>query len=255
MRFKRRSLQALFSFSLVLFTPSCISAAEENTSAATASSGLTLKKGQVLSVVMPANNPDGETARKDYYDQAFTLAGQYGLKRETMLKIDDIIISDYKPGAAIFYSYPDAASEKSLGDDPTWPAIKALRPAAWEELKIFTATVGEDLNLQFDPAKSYTLVIAWLNPDNPDDYQNYLKGIEGAVAEAGGRFVYKMYDPQFESHASGPEAPGQLTFVEWDTLGGFAQARNNPEYQAASKRYFQSGVSKVEFYRLSVPSR
>ncbi|WP_422345914.1 DUF1330 domain-containing protein [Parasphingorhabdus sp.] len=241
------SLSAAF-----VFTPACSKSTQEAPNQATAAAtSLKLKKGQVLSIILPQAKADASEARQQYYKQAFTLGAKFGLQREAVLAMDDVIISDYKPSGLIFYSYPDAASEKGLSSAPEWPAIKAMRPGIWQELKIYTAELDSDLDLNFDPDKSYTLVVAWLNPENPDDYQRYLKGIEPAVAAAGGRFIYKMFNPQYEANGSTNTntAPGQLTFVEWDTLDGFTKVRTSAEYKA-NARYFGTGTTKVEFYRM-----
>ncbi len=240
------SLSAAFTF-----TPACSQSTQEAAAkSVVAMDSLTLKKGQFLSIILPQAKPDETAARQEYYKKAFTLGARYGLQREAVLAMDDVIISDYKPSGLIFYSYPDAGAEKGLSNAPEWPAIKAMRPKIWEELKIYSAELKSDLNLKFDPSKSYTLVVAWLNPENPGDYQRYLKGIEPAVTAAGGRFIYKMHNPQYEANSITNSAPGQLTFVEWDTLDGFTKVRGSAEYKANS-RYFGSGTSKVEFYRMT----
>ncbi|OAN97538.1 DUF1330 domain-containing protein [Parasphingorhabdus sp.] len=213
---------------------------------------LFLKKGQYLSITLPEAKTSEEAtqARGNYYKTAFPLGSKFGLKREAALKIDNVIISDYTPSSLIFYSYPDKQSAAGLSAHPEWPAIKATRPAIWKELNIFGAELTEDIDITFDPAKSYTLVIAWRKQDS-DGYDQYLRGIEPAVQRFGGKFIYKMFNPAIESNAASAIAPSQLTFVEWDTLDGFSKVRASDEYKA-SVPYFQAGVKKIEFYRMSV---
>lgn len=251
-----RAIAVMLSLSAAfVITPACSKPNQETpTQSATATTALKLKQGQVLSIILPQAKADASEARQQYYKQAFTLGAKFGLRREAVLAMDEVIISDYEPSGLIFYSYPDAASEKGLSSAPEWPAIKAMRPGIWQELKIYTSELDSDLDLNFDPDKSYTLVVAWLNPENPDDYQRYLKGIEPAVAAAGGRFIYKMYNPQYEANGPTDIAPGQLTFVEWDTLDGFTKVRGSAEYKANS-RYFGTGTTKVEFYRMKTRPR
>lgn len=217
-------------------------------------SQLILQKGQYLSITMPEakTSEEAKKARQHYYKSAFPLGSQFGLKRETALKIDTAIISDYKPSAVIFFSYPDRQSEAGLAAHPEWPAIKATRSSIWKELNIFSAELTEDLAITFDPAKSYTLVIAWKKDEDPEGYDRYLKGIEPAVKRFGGKFIYKMFNPKSETNAPSTIAPSQLTFVEWDSLDGFAKVRASDEYKANVPN-FQSGVKKLEFYRMSVP--
>ena len=214
---------------------------------------LNLKKGQYMSITLPEakTSEQATKARQAYYKTAFPLGSQFGLKREAALQIDNAIISDYNPSSVIFYSYPSRQAEAGLADHPDWPAIKATRPSIWKELNIFSAELNQDLNITFDPSKSYTLVIAWKKDDDPDGYDTYLKGIEPAVERFGGKFIYKMFNPTSETNTASAPAPSQLTFVEWDTLDGFAKVQTSDEYKA-SVPYFQSGVKKLEFYRMSV---
>ncbi len=212
---------------------------------------LDFKKGQLLSFVVPQTREDGDTARKAYYDKAFPIAEKLGYKHEATLRVRDKIISDYDPSGFLLYSWPGADALRAFEADPAWPAIKASRPDAWSELKIYTDELEQDLTLSFDPAKTYTVVVAWLKPGKEADYARYLDGITEAVNAAGGRFIYKMKNPVFENHASSPAAPQQLTFVEWDDLEGFAKVRQSDAYKQ-NQQYFASGVDHVEFYRLAL---
>ncbi|MEP2988077.1 MAG: DUF1330 domain-containing protein [Parasphingorhabdus sp.] len=242
--------------SLSLFAASCVTA-QQNTDAkqqiAVQATQLKLKKGQYLSITLPEAKTSEEAtkARQEYYKTAFPLGSKFGLKREAALKIDTAIISDYKPSGVIFFSYPDKQSEAGLAAHSKWPAIKASRPNIWKNLNIFSTELADDINITFDPAKSYTLVIAWKRDEDPDGYDKYLKGIEPAVERFGGKFIYKMHNPSSEFNSASATAPSQLTFVEWNTLDGFSKVQASDEYKA-SVPHFQSGVKKLEFYRMSV---
>ncbi|GAA0474882.1 hypothetical protein GCM10009096_15580 [Parasphingorhabdus litoris] len=249
----RSALTLISTFTIAMAMPSYSLVAQPSSSqeSEAANPRLTVAKGQYLSIIMPEEKEDGDAARQVYYRQAFPLGQKFGLKRETQLKMDSIEFSNYKPTGLVFFSYPDQESEKQLTSQPEWPAIKAQRPEAWNELRIYSAAMREDLNLSFDPAKYYSLVVAWTNPDKPEDYQRYLSGIEKAVHSAGGRFIYKMKNPKMEAHATSLNAPSQLTFVEWDAPNGFAKVQKTEDYKASAP-YFRSGVTKVEFYYMSV---
>ncbi|MEM9616651.1 MAG: hypothetical protein AAF936_01725 [Pseudomonadota bacterium] len=209
-----------------------------------------VKKGEVLQLIAPQARTDGNSARQAYYDKVFPIAESLGYERLGQLNVKQKVISDYNPGAFIFYSWPDEEAEDGLYSRPDWPALKAVRPEAWTELKIYSDTLDQDLTLNFDPAKQYTVVVAWFDPAHPGDYERYLSGIENAVTREGGRFIYKMRRPRFEAHASSLDAPGQITFVEWDSNDGFARVQKSDEYKANAK-FFNSGLESFEFYWLA----
>lgn len=256
MNIRIATLKTTALVSMSLLAAGCATAqpsSTENQTPMPQSAHLVLKKGQYLSVTLPEAETTAEAtqARQNYYKAAFPLGAKFGLKREAALAIDDVIISDYKPSSLIFFSYPDKQSEAGLAAHPEWPAIKASRPMIWKTLNIFSAEVEKDIAITFDPAKSYTLVVAWKKDDNATDYDKYLKGIEPAVERFGGKFIYKMRNPVSETNHPSAKAPSQLTFVEWDNLDGFSKVQTSDEYKA-SVPYFQSGVKKLEFYRMSV---
>lgn len=255
---KKISLLQTISFVGLCLCSTNIANAQQKTdtkqSPMTQAVNLKLNKGQYLSIILPEAKKTQEAveARQDYYKAAFPLGSRYGLKQEAALKMSNIIISDYKPTGVIFFSYPNKQSEAQLAAHPQWPGIKATRPSIWKELNIFSAELAEDLDITFDPSKSYTLVVAWKKEEDPEGYDKYLKGIEPAVQRFGGKFIYKMFNPASETNQPSSQAPSQLTFVEWDTLDGFSKVQASDEYKA-SVPYFQSGVKKLEFYRMVVP--
>ncbi|MEM8725773.1 MAG: hypothetical protein AAGE86_09665 [Pseudomonadota bacterium] len=209
-----------------------------------------LEAGQVLQLIAPQARAKGGAARQSYYRAAFPIAESLGYQRLGQLNVKQKVVSDYDPGAFIFFSWPDERAANEFASHPQWPAIKETRPAAWDELKIYNSVLESDLQLTFDPAKHYSVVVAWFDPDNPSDYDRYLTGIESAVDRAGGRFIYKMRNPTFEAHASAPTAPGQITFVEWNSPDGFAEVQKSEEY-LAHRQYFGSGLERFEFYWLT----
>jgi uncharacterized protein (DUF1330 family) len=211
---------------------------------------LNLKKGQVLSIVAPVTKRGGKKALDEYYSRVFPIAGKLGLKRVVQLDVGDKVVGDFDPEALLFFSWPNAEAEQQLYAHSDWPELKALRPKAWKELRIFSDVLEEDLNLTFDPDKYYTVAVAWINPENPTDYDQYLAGIEGDLHKIGGRFIYKMINPRFEKHASNLPAPGQLTFVEWDTKAGLSKLGSTDAYKN-NVHFLSSGVVGFELHRIA----
>lgn len=256
-----RALKALLAcFILTSMVSSCTSLAQDSAPQAAADSAeqpaapveITLEKGELLSIisVIPKTGDDADAARAEYYATAFPLAQQYGLKREGQLRVIAAPVGKHDSKGIIFFSWPSLAAEASLEKEAAWPGIKALRPKAWEDLRIFTKELDEDLTLSFKADKTYTIAMAWTNPENPNDYDIYMDGIKEAVAEVGGRFMYKMFDPKFESHKLKDGAPGQVTLVEWDTPEGLANFGDTQGFKDNVK-YLTSGVTRFEILALS----
>ncbi|MDY7099531.1 MAG: hypothetical protein SXU28_15460, partial [Pseudomonadota bacterium] len=198
---------------------------------------------------------DGRNAARKYGQTAFPLAQPHGFKRLGQLNVHRKVVSDFAPQAFSFYSWPSQEASNAFEAEPKWPEVKATRPEAWSELKVYSIELEQDLNLSFSPDKHYTVLVAWLKSDEAmADYTRYLKGIEPAVNRAGGKFIYKMFGPTLETHASDPTAPHQMTFVEWDTDNAFENVQKMDEYKA-HQQYFSKSMKRFEFYWLTPSTR
>ena len=254
---KHRPLK-LACFSLAFLATSC--ATTEPTppppnAAKTAPLTLTYTKGQLISLII-IDAKDGEAAaaaRANYYDTAFPMATPFGLKRDAGMTIAMTMVGKFKPEAVGIFSWPSQTASDELSAQSGWPAIKATRPAGWDELAIFTAPITQDMALTFDPAKAYTIAVAYINSDNPADYDRYMAGIEPSLNGLGGRFIYRMINPVTESHRSGHDGNVQVTLVEWDSADLISKFTSTSGYKANAD-YFASGITGFEFHQI-VPAQ
>lgn len=250
------SLAATITLALTAGGITLTAASQAQSSAATQSPAergfsISLERGEVLQIFAPEAAEEGANARREFYQSVIPIVEGFGFQRLGQLNVSQRVISDYNPGAFIFFSWPNLAASQRIEATPEWPSIQATRREGWDELKIYGLVLEENLNLQFDPDKHYTVVVAWLDEENASGYSRYLEGIEPAVERAGGRFIYKMRGPMIETIASEPVAPGQITFVEWESTDGFDRVQQSPEYRA-HQQYFGSSVERFEFYWLEV---
>ncbi len=213
---------------------------------------LSYKKGQVVSfvAVVGQEGAQADAARNTYYKSAFPIANQFGFQRDAQFNVQAVPVGTFKPQVIIIYSWPDAEAEKAFNAHPDWPAVKATRATVWDELRVYNDVLKEDLTLTLDASKTYTLAAAWINLENPDDYAKYLSGIQTAVSQAGGRFIYTMHAPGFETHSAPFTGPDQLLLVEWDTPGGLDKFGKSADFKANAK-YLGSGTSRFELSVLS----
>ena len=213
---------------------------------------LQFKKGQLLSIVSIVSSPNEDAKKfvKEYYNTAFPLGEKHGLKREGQLRVLASPVGAHKSQGIVFYSWPNKEAEQSFEAEAAWSSIKALRPKAWEELRIYTQEVEQDMALTFYPDKTYTLAMAWTNPENPDHYARYMDGIKASAESVGGNFIYKMFDPKFESNLIKDGGPEQVTLVEWDTPQGL-QAFGKTDGFNQNAHYLKTGVTRFEILALS----
>ena len=216
---------------------------------------LTYTKGQLISlIIIDAKDGEAATAARDnYYATAFPMATRFGLKRDAGMTIAMTMVGKFKPEALGIFSWSSQAASDELSAQSGWPAIKATRPDGWDELAIFTAPITQDMSLTFDPAKAYTIAVAYINSDNPADYDRYMAGIEPSLNELGGRFMYRMINPVSEFHRTTHEGNVQVTLVEWDSADLIPKFTSTAGYKANAD-YFGTGVTGFEFHQI-VPAQ
>ncbi len=191
---------------------------------------------------------EAKAAQNIFYSEALPLAAQYGFKRQADLRVTAVNVGDFKPKGFIMTSWPNEATFANFQTDPKWPEYKAIRPDIWHDIRYYRDVQENGLQLKLRADKYYTLAIAYLNPENPEDYQTYLSNLEGDVTANGGKFILKMKAPTLES-LSGEPTPDQLTFIEWNDAEGVDKLLGSAAYKANS-HYARSGTTKFAFYRL-----
>lgn len=212
---------------------------------------LELKQGQLFSIIAPKLKAGGAEHLKSYTKQAFALAKKFGLQNKGALTNQATLVGKHNPSSIAFFTWPNQAAETAFTKHPKWPAIKALRPLAWDELKVFTSEVTADAKLHFKANKFYTIAVAWFNPNRPNDYQQYIKNIEPALTSVGGSFMYKLNNVYLEAHASSTTPPNQITIVEWDTADGLQKLQSNELYQQ-QLGLLKNGTINFELYLTKV---
>lgn len=210
---------------------------------------LSYEAGQIVTLASIVNR-DGDAAaaaRREYFQRVGPIADPLGLSRDGILATRQTVTGNFQPGAFSFFSWPSAEAEGQLNSHEDWQDIKTLRPIAWEELRLYSVELSEDVDLIFSEDKAYSIAVAWINPEHPESYDRYLDAIEPALTEMGARYVYKMRSPRFEQHATPGGDPGQVTFVEWQDPGDLDRFLASSAFQAVYPT-LQEGVTRFEVH-------
>ena len=217
---------------------------------------LDLKEGQVLqfAFIKPREGEAAKQVRARYFETAIPYAESLGDEFLGSLRVNATMLGKNKPQGIALYAFPDAAAQAKFQASPDWPEYQKMRVEGWEELHVFSTTIKSDIQMNFDPAKDYTIAAAWTRPGTMPYYQTYLDGIEGDFDKIGARFVAQLNDVTLQSHSDDAPAPSQLTIVEWSdgpNLKGL-QATDGYKDNAAN---FQKSISRFDFYWVTVPTK
>lgn len=192
----------------------------------------------------------GRQAYQTFQSRALPLAAEYGFRRHGTMILNGTAIGSFKPQVFLLTSWPSLDAFGRFQKDERWAEFAPLRASIWEDIRYYRKVQDEGLSLTLRSDKFYTLAIANIDQRNPEDYAQYLANLEGPVRENGGRFLLKIENPSLES-LSGTQAPGQMTFIEWDDEDGVNRLLSSQAY-AATRQLVASGTTELSFYRLKL---
>ena len=210
-------------------------------------------RGELMSIIsiVPKSGEAAAGVRSAYLRDAFKLSAEYGLRPMGNLVVSDVIIGKFSPGAVAFYAWPSIEAEARFNADSRWSPIRATRPGGWDELRIHDVVSEQKQSIVFSSDRFYTLATAWVDPQQPDDYEHYLSRIEDAVAAAGGRFVFEMVQPAFTSLLEDAATPSRLTVVEWEAPESLDRFLASKDFERHSPLLY-SGTTAFELLGLTV---
>ena len=208
-----------------------------------------LPAGSVLSYTLAAASETGVQARNGFaqFDAMAAAERTPGPRFE----VRSTVLGEFEPQDVQLHVWPsrDAADAYQAYDRRA--VLDRFAEQGWTGRRVYTAVLDDDLDLTLDPDKFYTLALAWLDPEHPDDYARYLDLAAENFAAIGARFVYKMYAPDADQTGETLDAPDQITLAEWDSVDSLRALRSLPQYQTAAP-YLASGTRHFEFYALNL---
>ena len=220
------------------------------------SAALTIKGGQLLSVI-GIDRKDGEAAsaaRRRYFGGAFPIARSFGLQSGVSFRVQRTLSGTFRPGAVALFLWPNQASEGRLTSHPKWPALKALRPDGWDELRIYSAVIDDDVQAPLDAKTAYAIGAYWPDARRLAAFERSMQRVRETIVSSGGRVVLTMNEPKQETHASSPQAPNQVLLMEWKdeaSIDAFVQSTD----AAVGSSDASTGVARFELHQLTLPGR
>lgn len=213
---------------------------------------LNYEAGQLITISASINRAgdDAAEARRTYFERVLPIAGPLGLRRDGSLRPTETVRGNFHPAGLSFFSWPSAEAEASLSAHPDWSAIKALRPIAWDELRLYSVVLEEDLELVFRSDRFYTVAVGWIDAEYPGSYDQYLDTIAPALAEMGARFMYRMESPRFERNNPDTPAPDRMVFVEWQNADDLELFLGSEAFSLAAPLLID-GLSRFELHRVA----
>lgn len=212
---------------------------------------VTLQKDNLFSIINPKtrSSKSAKEGLKVYYEKAIPLAKSFGYRNHGTLRVTETLVGDKQPGVFVLASWPSNEADLSFESDPRWSEYKGLRNQIWSELNFYKAPTDTAKTLSFAQNKFYSIAFAWLDGQNPNDYQTYLQAIQDAVSAAGGKFIHSMVNPRTVSFNEPLNGPDQITFVQWDSKKGLTDFQKSEGFKRHA-HLLRTGTKQFELYRV-----
>ena len=183
-----------------------------------------LARGQVLDLLLLADQPANDSARDVYFRTAFPVAERHGFAFLPGFAVErPHLLGNRQPTAAVFGTWPSlAAREAALRAlEAEVDRFHALRREIWSTFDVTYWELADDLAFVV-PAGGYVTLTAYWS-DDPAGLDALLARRRVAVAEAGGEAVAELRDGA--SPVGYRYAPDYLALTVWTDAAAYAAAR------------------------------
>lgn len=217
-------------------------------SQATEDLSVTFSKGELLQLVSATYVKGKDKELREYFQKTFPLAAGYGYTPLIQFHVTEVLEGTYQPEGFIgLYKWPSQAAAERFGHDPQWAPIKATRPEVFQELRVSTFALEEELKMTFKDGHVYELQVLWLSNDHRDDYNRYKQAMQVTLDQVGGRVIARLSGGQYESVQPWPHQPDQIVILEWPNANARAAYLNSKAFQQ-QQHLLYSGVANAQSF-------
>ena len=219
------------------------------TSVAFASSeSIALEKGERLTLVLADLHPDGEKVRNKYFEGAFAMAQEQGLRELKGFPVTRILYGEDKPQFFGMYAWPNPQAAANVRRSPEYLTnFKPLQKQGWNELVAIDIDLESNIGIDIDPSKTYVFVLIWM--DDESVYDEYLEATQELQNQLGAKRLFRLGGHEFASLSKGNNPPEAVALYQWESPESINQYAGDPSYPAIFEKLV-SNVERLEVYEL-----
>lgn len=191
-----------------------------NLSAQPKAKNITLKKGQILDILMLNNHPEGATVQKEYFKVVFPYATQNGYQPLPGLAIIETPTQgNYYPEVMVFATWKNLANRKKAMEEieANVPDFHERRRTIWSSFNMTYYKVKEDKTLNIAPDKFYVTTAYWRK--DAKAFKKFKKDWEKTAVQFGGQVKLAL------TGGTSPFGyyynPDYLVLTEWKNKAAF----------------------------------
>ena len=180
---------------------------------------LTVKKGEVLDILLFAGNPNFQENFKKYRETAFVFATKTGYQPQPLFKVIETTQGGYQPSTFVFGKWPSVAARKKFLAEivANVPDFHDQRRTLWSSFYLAYYEMAQDFSFEFDTEKIYVATAYWKDGDTKFNiFKN--EWIE-RVKKKGGKVLIELKDAQ--SSVGYMYKPDYVVLTEWNDRESF----------------------------------
>lgn len=203
--------------------------------------------GAVMQLIAPVTEAEKRPLRDKYFELGAKTAREHGYTQNGVLVVEKTLMGRFSPNVFVVSQWSSLKAQKSFQALPLFNDVKSLRREAWVALKLFDYEVLKPTTLTFSNNKTYTVSLAWVNPQSPNDYYAYIDYLTESLSEVGAKVISKTQNITLSDHNPYAVAPQQILIIEWDDATRFEQFLLSPEYNEKLNA-LRKGTVEFEFH-------
>lgn len=181
---------------------------------------ISLKKGEVLDLLLLNTNTEAEEELTEYFNKAIPVAQKWGYKPQYSSKITEPPTQgNYWPSTFIIAKWEDYNKRVQFTKDILleYPQFHERRRTIWTSFNLTYWKVEQDLEVEIDPDKFYIATSYW--GEEQKAFTSFQSSWEQEVDKGGGKVVLEFTNgvSPFGYHYN----PDLFVLIEWESREAF----------------------------------
>lgn len=180
---------------------------------------ISIKKGEVLDIILAANHPDNKDLIARYRKTAIPVALEYSYKPQPSFAISRLVLGNYLPQFMIMGKWVSKAKKEAFLDVITQrvPDFHAQRQGIFRSFQLTSFVLNEDLNLEIDTEKTTVCTAFWEQYEK--DSNPFIQKWIQEVKVSGGTIMLSLHNGT--SPVGYGYGPDTFIIVQWAAKEAF----------------------------------
>lgn len=180
---------------------------------------VSVKKGEVLDILLFTGQPNFQENFKRYRETAFVFATKIGYQPQPLFSVTETTQGGYQPGTFIFGKWTSLAARKKFLNEIVGqvPDFHQQRRTLWSSFYLAFYEMPKDVSFEIDKDKVYVATAYW-EEDN-SGFNSFKEEWVKTAEKNGGKILLELTGAQ--SSVGYMYKPDYVVLTEWNTRASF----------------------------------